>query len=194
MTTKEIAEAVGKDERSIQRWVKRLGDKVSSIGDKVSSSSPMRPADYTIDESVQIIEVGLGKNAASLFRENAGRSVPTVLEQMSDTRMDRLEAMMERLIGLVAVLVPPQVQARAALPAPNPLTLRAELNQVIRRGAKGDETGMRWSKLYYEFYYRNRINIKVKAENCGMQKLDFAEKKGLLPELLSLAYTLFPED
>lgn len=36
MTTKEIAEAVGKDERTVQRWAKRASDKMSSVSDKMS--------------------------------------------------------------------------------------------------------------------------------------------------------------
>ena len=71
MTTKEIALAVGKEERTVQRWVKRLADKMPSINDKMSSSSPMRPADYNLTETLQIVEEGMGKNAAGIFRANA---------------------------------------------------------------------------------------------------------------------------
>ena len=35
MTTKEIAGATGKDERTVQRWVRKAGDKMSSISDKM---------------------------------------------------------------------------------------------------------------------------------------------------------------
>jgi hypothetical protein len=71
MTVKQIASAVGKDERSIQRWIKALSDKVSPINDKMSSSSPMKPADYDLTETCQIIEEGLGKAAADVYRTNA---------------------------------------------------------------------------------------------------------------------------
>jgi hypothetical protein len=74
MTTKEIAGAVGKDERSVQRWVKSVSDKVSSISDKLSSSSPSKPADYTLAETCDIIESGLGKAAADVYRTNAANA------------------------------------------------------------------------------------------------------------------------
>jgi len=71
MTTKMIAESVGKDVTSIQRWIKKLNGKMQSIDDKMSLSSPMNPANYTLEETLVIIEQGLGKNAADIYRMNA---------------------------------------------------------------------------------------------------------------------------
>ena len=51
MTTRQISEAMGKDETTARRWIKKLAD-------KTAASSPGKPADYTLDESVRIIEVG----------------------------------------------------------------------------------------------------------------------------------------
>lgn len=68
MTVKEIAEAVGKEERTIQRWVKKSAeiftDNMAAISAKMSASSPSKPADYTLEETCTIIETGMGKNAA----------------------------------------------------------------------------------------------------------------------------------
>lgn len=71
MTTTQISLAVNKDVRTVRRWVAKLTDKVSSIADKVSSSSPMNPADFNLEETLEIIKKGLGVNAADLFAENA---------------------------------------------------------------------------------------------------------------------------
>jgi hypothetical protein len=71
MTTKDIAQATGRDERSVQRWAKVASDKMSSIGDKLSSSSSAYPADYSLAETCFIIETGLGKAAADVYRTNA---------------------------------------------------------------------------------------------------------------------------
>jgi len=81
MTTKQISEAVGKDERTVQRWAKKTGDKLSSIGDKITSVGKSGiPADYDLEETVAIIETGMGKNAADLFRmaarESQGANLP----------------------------------------------------------------------------------------------------------------------
>jgi transposase len=59
MTTKEIVEAVGKDERTVRRWVNRAADKMSGLSDKVSEAErTKKPADYTLEETLAIIEAG----------------------------------------------------------------------------------------------------------------------------------------
>ena len=99
MTTKEIAEAVGKDMTTVQRWVKKLSGKMPSVNGKMQSSSPMNPADYVLEETCAIIEIGLGKNAADLYRMSAGINAPS-----SDARIDRLESMVEKLCIAVATI------------------------------------------------------------------------------------------
>lgn len=44
---------------------------MSAIAVKMSASTSTNPADYDLEESVAIIEHGLGKNAADLFRMSA---------------------------------------------------------------------------------------------------------------------------
>ena len=44
MTVKEIAQAVGKDERSVARWVSSLSDKMTEIYDKVSKAQASKEA------------------------------------------------------------------------------------------------------------------------------------------------------
>jgi hypothetical protein len=73
-TYKEIAQAVGKTERSVQMWAKKVGEKISSVGEKSSSAGHGKPADYTMEETLAIIEAGMGKNAAGIFRANAEKS------------------------------------------------------------------------------------------------------------------------
>jgi transposase len=74
MNTKQIAEAVGKTERAVQMWAKATGEKVSSVGEKVSSAGHGKPADYTLAETCQIIEEGMGKAAADVYRTNAAHA------------------------------------------------------------------------------------------------------------------------
>lgn len=60
MTTKQIAEAVGKDETTVRRWVKRASGKMPSASGKMSSAGHGKSADFTLDETVAIIEEGMG--------------------------------------------------------------------------------------------------------------------------------------
>ena len=187
MTTKQIAEAVGKDERSIQRWAKATGVKVSSIGDKVSSVQKTgRPADYTLEETCLIIEHGMGKNAADLFRMSAKESAS------SDSRLDRLEAMVGRLVEAVAATLP-RVATPAPLSLPAPaLSPRDELRQIIGRAAResGDYQGT-WREFYEAIYYRMHRKIRECAKNRGVDSLDYLESEGLLPEAIALARDIF---
>ena len=77
MTIKQIAELCGVDERTVQRWVLQISDKMSSISDKMSVSSPMHPASLTLPEVLSIIRAG-GKNTlADLLSENASQNAIT---------------------------------------------------------------------------------------------------------------------
>jgi hypothetical protein len=87
MTTKEIAQAVGKDERSVQRWIAKIlqrqnddvdrqNDAVKSIRLKAGNKDPHHPADYTLEETIAIIEEGMGSDAAGIFRDNAAAQRP----------------------------------------------------------------------------------------------------------------------
>lgn len=71
MTAKQIAAYLGRPERTAQDWVKALGAKSASIGAKLASSSPMKPADYDLAETCLIIEEGMGKDVADVYRTNA---------------------------------------------------------------------------------------------------------------------------
>jgi len=74
MTTKEIGVATGKNERTIRRWIALASDKMSVVAAKMSDSTSAHPADFTIDEVLGIIEAGAGKEAAGIFRANAGKT------------------------------------------------------------------------------------------------------------------------
>jgi len=188
MTTKEIAEATGKPERTVQRWAKTTGVKMASIGVKLASVQRSgKPADYDLEETCEIIEHGMGKNAASLFRENAKKAAPA-------DRLDRLEGMIMELTKAVAGLIPAMAIVKTSqqlLPAP-PIASRDELRRIVNKAANesGDYSGT-WNRLYQEVYYRLHINAKTRAENSGIQALDIIEDQGLLAETIAIAREIF---
>ena len=71
MTTKQIAEAVGKDERTVQRWARKVSENNRSIANKQMHSSSTHPADYDFDETIEIIRSGMGENAAEVYKHSA---------------------------------------------------------------------------------------------------------------------------
>jgi hypothetical protein len=197
MTTKQIADAVNRPERTVQRWAKQTGAKIASIGAKLAAvANTGKPADWDLAEAVAIIELGLGKNAASLFRESAARTLPTP----SDARIDRLEGMVEKLLGAVAALVP-AVQgpvassAHAALPAPLDLQPRDALRKLVdgyaRTQGGGPAYQAAWSELYREYGYRYHRDIVRAAKNRGQSVLDYADAEDIIGQLYLLAAQLY---
>lgn len=194
MTTKQIAEAVGKEERTVRNWVKRLAEKMAAVAEKSSASSPMKPADYDLDETCAIIEAGLGKNAASLYRENARRATAPApssggdLDAAFKAAVVALTAMVQGLDGRLSKVEEKIEERRALLPAPA-LEPRQRINMLVREySAKtGESFSASWGGLYREFGYRTRSNPGVSARNRGMTTLDYIEAEGLLPELEAVA-------
>lgn len=71
MTTKQIAEAVGKTEGAVRTWIRSMASKYDAIALKNDASTSTHPADYTLAETCQIIEEGMGAAAADVYRTNA---------------------------------------------------------------------------------------------------------------------------
>lgn len=114
MTTREIAQAVGKDERSVRRWVNKSSDKMTAIADKMTASSSTHPADFDLEETIYIIETGMGKNAADVYRNNA--EVKPSCDYV--TKMDIVEicaAVMAQVVPMITAQVVAQVKASPVL-------------------------------------------------------------------------------
>jgi transposase len=195
MTTKQIAQAVGRSERRVQEWAKRTGAKTASVGAKIAQAHASgKAADYDLEETCLVIETGLGKNAAGIYRANAARDVSPA-PQISDRRLDRLEVLVERLLGAVVSFVPASGAPRpqAALSEPPELGPRAALKKVVEGWARshGKDYHEAWSNLYREYNYRYQRDIARIAKQRGLSGLDYAEDEELLGQLLALAYFLY---
>jgi hypothetical protein len=174
MTTKEMAEAAGVSTDTVARKIKEL------YQDK------MQARKRTELNQIQAIAV------MSAIRKEGFVSVPqnaVALPQNAEDRMNRLESMMEKLLTIVAATIKPQMEE---LPAPPPMEYRSELRRIVSKAAKesGDYSGT-WEQLYTDSYYRLGINIRERAKNRGMEKLDYAEEAGLIPDLLAIAREIF---
>lgn len=198
MTTKEIAEAVGKDERSVQRWVRKASDKMSSVSDKMSSSTSTHPADYDLEETCAIIEAGMGANAAAIYRANAQTIAPAVVD--NEYGLDReyklaiagLYKMLESHESRIAKVERDHEERKALAPPPSKST-RQELRQIIGKlaSSKYDNDYRRaWADLYREVYYRCRINVTARARHDGVKGVDVLEREGLLETATSIAMEL----
>jgi hypothetical protein len=69
MTTKEIAEATGRQYRAVQIWASLVSAKNAEVSAKIAEArKTSRAADYTISETCDIIEAGLGKAGFASLR------------------------------------------------------------------------------------------------------------------------------
>lgn len=71
-------------------------------------------------------------------------------------------------------------------------TERTKVRQLVNAyaGAFNCSPKEVWNKLYTEFYYRYKRNIKLLADNRNMKPLDFVESSGLMEDLYNLASNL----
>lgn len=189
MKAKQIAEATGKAEKTVRTWAFKLAAKSADIKAKIAASSPMYPADYDLEETCQIIEHGMGKNAADLFRMSANTSQPKQ-QSIADIVRETMAALLPSILAIVKGTMP-EKQA-LALPPAEKISSRAMLRRVINQYTREtrDFSGA-WRELYTEYYYRYSRNIRECAKNRGVEPLDYAESEGIMDELLSLAVELF---
>lgn len=205
MTTKQIAEAVNKDVKTVQRWVKKVGDTMSSVSDKMALSSPNKPADYDIEETCSIIQHGLGKNAADLYRMNA-REVPALQSSLTDRDIELIQKLTAGIVTQVMANLNQRVEAietriekrQALLPAPQ-MDAKQQVNKIIRDhcSATGKAYRDAWVELYREFGYRTHTNPSLSAKNRGMTIIDYIESEGQIETLIAVASDVMignPED
>jgi hypothetical protein len=200
MNTKEIASAVNKTERSVQRWVKKAGDKMSSISDKMSSSTSTKPSDFDLDETLLIIETGLGKNAAAVYASNAKD-----LQKPSDSLLSQKE--IEMITKIVSVTVAETIkqldgrmtnieqkieERKALLPAPE-IAPRDRINMIIRDYAERNRMpfAAAYSELYKIFNYTYGCNVNASAKHRGVAIIEYIESEGLIENLESVAVSRF---
>lgn len=149
MTVREIAQAVGKDERSVARWVSSLSDKMTEISDKVSKAkATSKAADYSLFETCAIIEEGMGQAAASIYRANAkpekktGKITPYSASFIREVRLALgKEAAAALLTGL-------PIEAKKPITIEAPKTLPEEVARQVYAVA---------SKAIESYYRKQRI-------------------------------------
>lgn len=202
MNVKEIAQTVNKDERSVRRWVKKASDKMSGLTDKMSDAEKTKkPADYTFEETIAIIESGLGKNAALIWKTNAEKRnamypIPT-MEIAAES--DSVRRGMELVFGAIGKLderlakIETRIEQRQALlPAPS-MKPRDHINKIVREYANNNHVHFpdAYARLYREFGYRTNSNPSVAAKNRGMTIIDYIESEGQIETLESVAVEIF---
>jgi transposase len=190
MTTKQIAEAIGRPEKTVRTWAARAAAISAASTAKMAEGTPGKPVDWNLDETVEIIAVGLGRNAALIWRENALRvNQPAPALDIAAIVRETIAALLPTIV--TALRGAPA--SPAALPPPAELEPRAALRKIVEAWARkhGRDYHGAWSSLYREYGYRYHRDIVRAAKNRDQSVLDYAESETILGELLALAFFLY---
>jgi hypothetical protein len=187
MTIPDLADTAGCSEKTIRRLI---GDTMPGrmVNGKVTR--------LTQDEARVLMEKLPKRNLVKDLGQMSGLPRPNVQGQdVAALVRETVHAVITELVPvLMAAFRGHEPAARPALPAPAPLSIRAELRKVVQAGVHApSEFKARWDSLYSEYYYRCANNIRLRAKHRDVPVLEYAEDEGLLPSLLSLAYELFAE-
>ncbi len=71
MTIKEICNLTEKSHQTIGRWVEFAKSKMDTIKSKMDKANPNNPADFTLNETIEIIRAGGNNTLADLLFQNA---------------------------------------------------------------------------------------------------------------------------
>lgn len=200
MTVKELASFTGKDERTVQRWIKKAGDKMSAIGDKMSVAGHGKVVDYTIDEVEQILlNSSMSKDAVSILMENARHNKPVIQNQTS-TLTERDVELISSIVSLTVAKTIEQldnrmknienrIEERQALLPARKKDSRAHITELVRNYAFNHNMNYNnvYSMLYREYGYRTHSNPTVSAYNRHITTIEYIEQSGNIEILESIA-------
>lgn len=200
MTVKELASFTGKDERTVQRWIKKAGDKMSAIGDKMSVAGHGKVVDYTIDEVEQILlNSSMSKDAVSILMENARQNKPVIQNQTS-TLTERDVELISSIVSLTVAKTIEQldnrmknienrIEERQALLPARKKDSRAHITELVRNYAFNHNMNYNnvYSMLYREYGYRTHSNPTVSAYNRHITTIEYIEQSGNIEILESIA-------
>jgi hypothetical protein len=197
MTTKEIAEAVGKAEKTVQTWARVTGVRTAAVAAKTAAAGHGKSADYDLDETIAIIEQGMGKNAASLYRASASRAAPPPKQSLDDAFKASIIALTNLVGGMNSRLlaIETRIEGRAALlPAPS-IAPRDRVSMIVRSYCKrsGLDYSSAFGQLYREYKYRTHSDAVQNASNRGVKILDFIEGSGGMATLEAIAAEIYGE-
>lgn len=214
MTLNQIAGLTGKTERSIRLWINKPSEKTSDISEKTSETSgkmseirskisearkTSKAAQFTLEETIEIIKAGGNETLANLLLENAHRQ--QVIEAESTLTPRDLNLISTLIKGIFGELdsrvnkIENRIEERQALLPPPDIKPRDAINKLVRDYATRFDYQYNtvWNKLYTEFNYHYNVNVKTCASNRSMPIIDYIETEGMIDQLHAVAIKIFGE-
>jgi prophage antirepressor-like protein len=152
------------------------------------------------NETAEKFQAVVADEILPAIRKTGGYMVkPMTVEDMiiaQATSVKELKSQVSELsqtVGKLAEIQSHKAEVVQSLPPVNPLTQRAQLNQIVRGYAERNKVEYRdvWGSLYGEYGSRYSINLKTRAKNRQQSPMDYAQYNGQLSDVLALSIELF---
>ena len=196
MTTKQIAVAVSKPERTVHNWIKRVSANMEQVSAKMAQArKTSKPAEYSFDETIEIIKTGMGVNAALIFKSNAQSSEQTAQTPDRSGGDDYVKRGMELVFGAIGKLdqrlssIENKIEERQILlPAPD-IAPRKQVEILINDYVSKEKCTYPEARnmLYRYFNATYNQNVNVSAKNRNIAIVDYIESEGMIDNLLQVA-------
>lgn len=201
MNIKEITELCGfKSSKTLLNWINKNGQNMTMISQKLTEAQKSKkPADFTLEETIEIIRAGGNETLANLLMQNAQSKESADVVALTNRDMILISTVIEKTVsavvktfkneGIFREVKPLEQTGGELIPLPAPvISPRSKANQIINSYVvrTGTEHRIVWGWIYSDFYYAYHINVRVQAENRGMKPIDFIESEGLMSQLLAI--------
>jgi phage anti-repressor protein len=206
-----------KSKENYSRWVKKnitgnqfaaeKEDWVIVVKDDEYSGPGQKAQDY-------VLKMSFAKKIAMMSKTKKGEEIRDYFIVMESVAHDKQPKIPESILGQIGLALveadkrftqhdnriqaleaanAAKVDLTKALPNVPDISPRLKLNQIVRTGAENLGLTYRkaWEKLYSDYLYRFRENIRVKANNLKLKPLDYAEAYGRMDSLLALAVEIY---
>lgn len=212
MTLNQIAGLTGKAESTIRSWItsaktagssaKTAGssEKMSGLSAKIAEAQrTKKPAQFTLEETIEIVKAGGNETLANLLLENAHRQQAIEAESTLTPRdLNLISTLIKGIFGELDSRVNKienRIEERQALLPPPNIKPRDAINKLVRDYATRFDYQYNtvWNKLYTEFNYHYNVNVKTCASNRSMPIIDYIETEGMIDQLHAVAIKIFGE-
>lgn len=210
MNIKEIAKLTGRGESTIRSWITSAESAGSSAiiaqasAKMAEASKRKKPADFNLEETIEIIKAGGNETLANLLSENAKNQKETALiasmpdkdynlvSMLIKSQTEMIKSQTETnnlLIKVLTKMDAVQEPVNNVVKLPDPVvSMRKEAVRMVNEYVQKTGIGYQevWGLIYSDFYYAFNINVKLRANNMNMSVIDYIETNGFLPELLAI--------
>lgn len=198
MTIKELAQFCGKNETTVQRWVKKTIMQNAEL--KLQNADFGNYGhDYSIDEVEQILlHSSMSKDAVNVIMQNARQNTLPKTSTLTERDIELISSIVSMTVAKTIeqldkrmAKIEDKIEERQAL-LPVNKDSRANITELVRNYAANHNLQYNevYSMLYREYGYRTHSNPTQSAKNRRLTTIEFIYQSGKISTLESIAIEL----